>query len=535
MLKVLIADDEQIICQMIYKLIDWEAKGLEVVGKAYNGLEGVKMMEELRPDIIISDIRMPGYDGLQMVQKGKELGLKADFIIMSGYKNFEYAHSALNLGVKHYLLKPINKVELEETLDRIIQHRRESDSIVEEKKEIEQIANSGIKRIRKHFLSSIIHHNNLGSDKTLEEFDNKFHCEFSNGHFLAFLTKVDSDAPNYDLKSLLNGIDYLIEKTMETGSWEYINSYVKSGVVTVVNYQSENSENIREVIERILTLCRLELDKFTGFYVTIGIGEEKDSITEVQTSIQEAVTAIKCRLKKGINRIINFQDLKYIALPINSIMTEKNKRTFENEIEALDSMAFINDVKKAYEDIHRVANYSPLAIFEFMEELKNMACVTWKQNKIPDTVIQEFEQQLQFILDCNIREELLIHNFLEVFERYFNRVMEEKSNTNQLPIRKAKQYINDNYKRQISLEEVAEAIELSPPYLSSLFKKEIGINFSDYLISCRMEASKKLLKDGNLPISQIAEEVGYMDSKYYSKTFYKLVGLKPTEYRKLYQ
>jgi two-component system response regulator YesN len=85
------------------------------------------------------------------------------------------------------------------------------------------------------------------------------------------------------------------------------------------------------------------------------------------------------------------------------------------------------------------------------------------------------------------------------------------------------------------LEEVAVAIELSPPYLSSLFKKEIGINFSDYLISCRIEASKVLLKNGNLPISLIAEEVGYTDPKYFSKTFYKLVGLKPTEYRKLYQ
>ncbi|MGB4658266.1 MAG: response regulator [Mobilitalea sp.] len=535
MLKVLIADDEQIICQMICKMIDWEARDLEVVGKAYNGLDGVRMMEEFRPDIIISDIRMPGYDGLQMVQKGKEIGLDADYIIMSGYKNFEYAHTALNLGVKHYLLKPINKVELEETLDRILKHRKESGSMIEEKKELEQIANTGIKRIRKHFLSTIIQHNNLGTDKKIEEMDHKFNCEFSNGLFLAFLTKVDSDAPNYDSKILLNSIDYLIEKTMEEDSWEYINSYVKSGVVTVVNYQPEFRDKINEVMKRILNLCRLELDKFTGFYVTIGIGKEKASITEVHTSIQEAVAAIKCRLKKGTNRIINYENLNYQVLPIKSIFTEKNRRVFENEIESLDSLALINDVKLAIEDIHRVVNYSPVSIFEFMEELKNLACSKWSQNRINETVINEFEQQLQFILDCNIREELLIHNFLEVFQRYFDRVIEEKSNTSQLPIRKAKQYINENYMRQISLEEVAEAIELSPPYLSSLFKKEIGINFSDYLIFCRIEASKDLLKNGNHQISLIAEEVGYTDAKYFSKTFYKIVGLKPTEYRKLYQ
>jgi two-component system response regulator YesN len=150
-------------------------------------------------------------------------------------------------------------------------------------------------------------------------------------------------------------------------------------------------------------------------------------------------------------------------------------------------------------------------------------------------MMEDFEQQMQFILDCNIREELLIYNFLEALQRFFERVIEEKKNRNQLPVRKAKQYINENYKRQITLEEVAEAIELSPAYLSTLFKKEIGINFSDYLISCRIEASKELLKNGNLPVNLIAEEVGYLDSKYYSKTFFKLVGLKPTEYRKLYR
>ena len=116
MLKVLLADDEEIICRMLCKLINWEARGMEIVGMAGTGIEAVQMMEQLAPDIVISDVRMPGMDGLQLVEKGKELGLDIDYIIMSGYKHFEYAYTALNLGVIYYLLKPINQTELEETL-----------------------------------------------------------------------------------------------------------------------------------------------------------------------------------------------------------------------------------------------------------------------------------------------------------------------------------------------------------------------------------------------------------------------------------
>ena len=96
-------------------------------------------------------------------------------------------------------------------------------------------------------------------------------------------------------------------------------------------------------------------------------------------------------------------------------------------------------------------------------------------------------------------------------------------------------YINEHYSRAITLEEVAEAIGFSPAYLSTLFKKEIGINFSDYLTSRRMEEAKRLLKENTCSINEIAELVGYSDPKYFSKTFNKVVGLKPSEYRKLYR
>ena len=138
MLRVLIADDEQNICLMIRKLVNWSEYGMEVIALAHNGLEAMSVIEQQRPEVVISDIRMPGYDGLALVQRARDLGLATDFVIISGYKQFEYAHTALNLGVEHYLLKPIDRQELEQTLSRIAEKHQVNKLRREQEKELKQ-------------------------------------------------------------------------------------------------------------------------------------------------------------------------------------------------------------------------------------------------------------------------------------------------------------------------------------------------------------------------------------------------------------
>lgn len=535
MLKVLIADDEIVICQMIKKLVNWGDKGLELVGMAHNGYEVIEMMTEFRPDIVITDIRMPGFDGLQLVQKGIEMGLNADYIIMSGYKNFEYAHTALNLGVKYYILKPIEQKELNEIIDRVLNERRESQILEFEKKNLEERVVTGKLKIRKHFLSSIIQQNNMGNIIKNEEIEVTADCEFRNGCFVAFLSKLDSEIPVPDMQNLLSILDYQIEKKLESEGCEYINSYVKSGVVTVLNYVQDDREKIKEVIERIYKQCRQELDKFDGYHLTIGVGSEKESISDVQKSILEAVEAVKCRMKKGTDCTIYWDSLKFLKRDEEELFSAKTRIIFENEGEVLDHQAFCYDFGILLDKVKSLGLYSPAQIFELIETVSAWIASVWRKNKISEKLVEEYEQKIQYIIDCNYKEELLIFGFRELMKQFFERVKEEKKNASQLPIRLAKQYMNQNYKNSITLEEVAEAISLSPTYLSTLFKKEIGIGFSEYLISCRMEEAKRLLKSSNLSVNLIAEEVGYLDPKYFSKTFSKVVGLKPSEYRRLYQ
>lgn len=532
MLKVLIADDEIIICQMLKKLIHWEEKGLFVEAVASNGLEVYKLMQTIRPDIIITDIRMPGLDGLQIVQKGIELGLDADFIIMSGYKNFEYAHTALNLGVKHYLLKPIDEKELNDTLDQILEERHIALKAEQEKEEARELAKSGKRKIRQHFLNSIIEsvsHYPGTSREVLAE------CDFANGCFVTFFTKVDSEAPASDMASLLEIINYQIEKNIDLPDCEFINSYVKSGVITVVNYPIEMRQAVMETIGDVLKYCQKELNKFDKYHVTIGVGQEKNLISDIQKSIQEATLAVKCRLKKGIDGIIYWNTLHYRNIPVEEVFTVKYQVVMKNQVEVLDAKGFIDVATQMYDYIRRQINYSPAVFFELMDRMTELILNVWKANQVAAQTMSELKLRLDMVLDCNYVENMLLYTYNETVTRFFERVKDEKKNSSQLPIRMAKQYINEHSSRAITLEEVAEAIGFSPAYLSTLFKKEIGINFSDYLTSRRMEEAKRLLKENTCSINEIAELVGYSDPKYFSKTFNKVVGLKPSEYRKLYR
>lgn len=152
MLKVVIVDDEKMICSLISQLLDWEELGAKIVGMAYTGTEALEMIQEQRPDIIISDIRMPGYDGLELIKRTKEAGIESEFVMISGFKQFEYAQNAMKYGVKYYLLKPIEEDKLTEII-------KESKLLVETNLSISEVARqSGYQDARyfsKQFLKQI--------------------------------------------------------------------------------------------------------------------------------------------------------------------------------------------------------------------------------------------------------------------------------------------------------------------------------------------------------------------------------------------
>lgn len=190
-LKVMIADDEERICQLIEALIDCDALHMEVVGVAHNGLEACDLVKERKPDILITDIRMPGYSGLELIEKIKGSEEDLEIIIISGYAHFAYAQTAIKFGVGDYLLKPINREELTGTLQKLGSRILERRQRAIDHQRIQQKSEADIRLFRTNLLNRLAEES--AWRPSVEELREKYHLQVEEGVFQGFMVKVDCE------------------------------------------------------------------------------------------------------------------------------------------------------------------------------------------------------------------------------------------------------------------------------------------------------------------------------------------------------
>src|SRR5690554_3938573 len=206
MIRVVIADDETRICKLIIKLIDWDKLGMLIVGTASNGIEALELIQKENPDIVITDIRMPGYDGLDMIERAKGINSDLEFIIISGYGQFEYAKKAIEYGVKDFLLKPINKEELHRALLRVGDYIKKKDG---------QMSLNDVNKIRNSFLNNLILFNSDNHREfSLEEINDNYHFKFQRGLFRIVSLKMDYNfRSSEDIKEIIgNTVDITLSR-----------------------------------------------------------------------------------------------------------------------------------------------------------------------------------------------------------------------------------------------------------------------------------------------------------------------------------
>lgn len=524
-MKVLIADDEKKICALIKSLIDWEGMGLELVGIATNGIEALEMAEKLQPHIIITDIKMPGMDGIALIENAQRLQLKSQFIMISGYKQFEYAHSAIRFGVQSYILKPIDKEELHQALMK-------AKTAIE--KTLAPTDMSQKKKIQQYFLENMM----IRQEQTymeLEDVNSTFELDFKQGVFQAFFLRVDSLTQTATDLSHIQGILYdEMEKVLSNSSIEYIIKNMEHGLLTVVNfdaiYLEEKKDFLQILFKRLLSIT----EKFAELNLTLGVGVTSASIEKVYLSIKSSIDAIKIRSFIGTNRIINFNVLDYSYEGMKILGFETVKIMMEVAVEALCFEDFDQCFSRMIEENKEQYKKNPLLLLKIFSVSEEIILKKLHELKVNEQELNAFHQVVEQGVYNEISEMSMLYRFRLNVRDLLTKIQEYKKNQQRLPLREAKKYIASHYHEPITLEEVAEAINLSQAYLSTLFKTESGVTFSDFLTECRLNAAKDLLKNSQKSISDITEAIGYRDQKHFSKLFKKLTGIKPTSYRSLY-
>lgn len=537
MLKLLIADDEKMICLLISRLLDWEKLGYEIVGMAYTGIDAFEMIIKEKPDVVISDIRMPGYDGLELIRKTKETGLETEFVMISGYKQFEYAQSAMKYGVKYYLLKPIQEDKLQEIALEVktaIYNKKEREVY---ENNLEQEIKATRDKMKKRFLTSIYFDEGAGflsgiSDRNV--INQEYSTSFQEGIFQAVFVKLDMKRQENEIHTIISKIEKYTNVLKECCE-EYITIPVHSGTITLMNYKSEQQKIIRKKIEEMYENILHYVESFEGFSVFAGVGEKGYSFQDSRYCLKTAADAIKYRISISGGGIIYSEDYKFTPYDLEKIVTAGARQSYMARLSAGDIDGAVQNLISQWREIHyRRDNYSPVLIYDLAMLYVDMLSEYCKNQ---DYYKREYEERLKdwHMQIDNAGTEKEIMDRTEVFiVETLEKIEYEKKQKDVKPIRVIKKYIEEHFMEEVSLQQLAEIVDMNASYVSSVFKKETGQTYSEYLLKCRIDHASRLLVDTGKSIREIGEECGYQDTRYFSKQFLKQVGLKPSEYRKLY-
>lgn len=536
MLKVLVADDEEKICQLIVKLVDWNALGMEVSAIASNGIEAMEKILSLKPDVVITDIRMPGYDGLDLIKRTKQEGIDAEFVIISGYRHFEYAQNAIRYGVSDYLLKPIKKAELTEALERIGERYRERNEQLSFEEKVRLGLKNDAGRYRTNFFSAILYSSeNIAAGRTLQELNEQFHYHFEPGFFRIVTIKFDNikTGSREILEFLSDKTSALTEQMFEDICFDQ-EIYVESSYVyLLLNYGEEEGKNVRRQMKALLDELKVLESILEGMEVTIGAGTVCTRLEDLRQSLKNSRFMVQQRLVSGTGKVIEDVEKVRSNLADSDVFYHFNQE-FTKALESLDSelvLKLINDLKRELLKQEHISGYE---LLQMSKEVCNIYLFHMRSQKIViDNESGFMEIYNAGADDCATVDQLFAY-LRKTIGDSFSKAAEAKKMEDNRPIRLAKKYMQEHFKEQVTLEDVSALAGFSPTYFSALFKKETGSAFLEYLQSLRMDEAKRLLKESSLSVTVICEMVGYSDVKYFTKSFIKFTGLKPGEYRKIY-
>ena len=535
-IKVFLVEDEMVIRRGIKNSIDWEKEGYIFCGEASDGELAYPMIIKEKPDILITDIRMPFMDGLELCKLVKKELPNIKILILSGYDEFDYAKEAIRLGVTEYLLKPISSGKLLEALNGVSESiRREKEDKDLVRKYMEEMRENTEHEKQKFFEQMIA--GNLSMADALET-GKKYEMNLSAGMYNLLLFRFTLGEENRKSGELLGEAEYAIEKLTER--LEYVFEFQRGVEGWAFLLMADNEE---QMSERVKELSK-DLEEIMKNYSTIayfgGIGQPVARLRELEESFREAERALAARFTMELNRIISVEDIR-MAQNVDTL-DDIEIMSF-GEIEKTRSMLekFLNN---GAED--EIDEFVDVYINELPEE--NLKSVLMRQYIIMDAyiVMMSFCEKIEGIEgEMQAQSEELKNSMktiqtLEEIKNYIRMLLKKIIGVRDTIsgrrysdiIEIAKDQIRKTYMSdEISLNTIAAEVGMSPSYFSSIFSKEMGKTFVEYLTEIRMDRAKELLMCSSMKTSEIGYEVGYKDPHYFSYIFKKTQNCTPKEFR----
>lgn len=524
MISVLIVDDEPIMCRGLSNAIPWEHHGFSVIGCCYDGEEALDKIRQLQPDIVITDIRMPVLDGLELSKLVHNEFVRTKVLILSGYDEFNYAKQAIRHGVFEYLLKPIDNSELLNTLLKVKDSIESENEQQRRKKETEERLNSSLPLIKAKALENIVN----GNVRTIDEFNSIVSLLGLKLRKTSYIIQAfyvyDTGQAAGDSKNITGaaGIIGQILAQYDTGEF-----WIEDGnrINVILSLEDECYAIALNIGEEIL----FNVKKFLEIDIAGSISGQYASRLDIPKAYREASKLLKCKIFSGDSRLIKAED-RFLSYHDNHL----NLTNLENDL--LFHIRY-GDRDKARQALSKLQDAicghscSPEFLEDKLREIVILVIKTARENGVNPIKNTGFNIYGEFMYNFKDLEEInsWFISFVEDMAESIAAIMRKKYSG---VVGKVISFIEQHYKDDITLSSIAGKVYMNSNYLSQLFKQQTGRNFLEYLTEFRIAKAKELLKSTNIKAYDVAGEVGYRDHHYFSQIFKKYTGLSPAEFRK---
>lgn len=532
MFGVFIVDDEKLVRQSVRTSINWEENEFEIIGEEDDGLEALSKIIDLRPHIVICDIRMPGMEGIELFKSAKTKFPHIIFIFISGYSQFNYVQEALNAGAASYILKPIEESKLLAALNQAKEKLKEEEIRFKEK----YLARKAVDNLKNQFFIQLFNGSNY-TMKNAQSMLSDLNIRFTGEWFLVLSVAID----NYQkMKSNLSSQEMrLLEFALINISQEVISGYGLSSFF--INMDEENTivfnfaERERTVAENLIRKSINDIlifvKKYQYFTVTIGVGNVVYDLTGLKESYVKSRRCLGYRLILGSNRAIQEEDCAGHAEVVDLLPFQLESQLIHG-LEQLSIRIIDGVLDEIYGIFMNIANRSPQQIMLINRHIISLIYLTASRKGIPVEAAVGDQFALLKKMDDLDHIELMKAEMKRIASSFIGAETLAGKSDEMAIVKNMKEYVYLHYREKIDLQSIAGKLYMHPVYLSKVFKQETGENFTDFLVRYRMNISKNLMKNMKYDLVEIARMVGYEDYTYFYKVFKKVIGIAPIEYRK---
>ncbi len=523
MYSVFIVDDEVIVREGLRKRIDWEHSAFSFAGEAGDGEIALSMIQDIKPDILITDIRMPFMDGLELAREVKKIQPWIKILILSGHDEFDYAKKAISIGVEEYILKPFTPDEILASLTKIAdaldKESRESSDISRMKRELE----SGYNLARDKMLTDLV----LGamdSSRAMEK-AGEFGIKLRSRFYMVSVSEINSGD---DMDKLLEAKSRISSSFGGEGICFFISPETLVAIV-----QGQTAQACEDAAFSFAESVKHEGEKVEGVRIVTAISNPVEHIASISDAFKEASHLLKrCRFT-GLSRIVSSNDVGEDALGSDggSLVLQENDPLVDRLSYAGESE--IDQIVSEYISLlgNNGGSFSIIASYLLVDVIMAVSKVIESLGGDVKQVMPEILSR-SFVENAVQSQERFIGEVKVILRKLLDWRNSRSSGRYSDVILRAKKFIDENYADpDICLRSVAQEVNFSPNHFSTVFSQDCGMTFIEYLTQVRIAQAKKLLKSTDRKSADIAYEVGFNDPHYFSFIFEKEVSLSPREWR----